>query len=93
MTESNIKIKSLLWSELTGANWDVIYKDCGISLFEGNASFPAMTGTYEIKMVVILICLGGKLTLSTYNSVFDISAGDALVCLPGTILQHENTYH
>ena len=88
MTEANIRIKSLLWNELTTADWDVIYKDCGVSLIEGNASFPPLTGIYEIKMVVILICLKGRLTLSNSNSSFDITTGDALVCLPGTILQY-----
>lgn len=90
MTNSNIQVKSLLWNELTTANWDVIYKDCGVSLIEGDASFPALTGIYEIKMVIILISLDGKLTLSNSNAPFDIAKGDALVCLPGTILQHEN---
>lgn len=73
--------------ELTTASWDVIYKDCGISLIEGNASFPPLAGIYEIKMVTILICLNGGLTLSKPNSTFDIKSGDALICLPGTILQ------
>lgn len=90
MTNSNIQVKSLLWNELTTANWDVIYKDCGVSLIDGDASFPALTGIYEIKLVIILICLDGKLTLSNFNAPFDIVTGDALVCLPGTILQHEN---
>ncbi len=91
MAESNIQIKSLLWDELTTANWDVIYKDCGVSLIEGDASFPALTGIYEIKMVAILICLNGGLTLSNSNSSFEIKTGDALVCLPGTILQYEKS--
>lgn len=90
MTESDIQIKSLLWDELKTANWDVIYKDCGVSLIEGDASFPALTGVYEIKLVIILICLNGRLMLSNSNSPFELNAGDALVCLPGTILQHEN---
>ncbi|WP_297067824.1 AraC family transcriptional regulator [uncultured Duncaniella sp.] len=91
MAESNIRIQSLLWDELTTANWDVIYKDCGVSLIEGDASFPALTGIYEVKMVAILICLNGRLTLSNSNSPFDVKTGDALVCLPGTILRHEKS--
>lgn len=89
MTESNIKIKSLLWNELTNAKWDVIYKDCGVALIERDASFPALAGVYEIKMVVILICLEGELKLSSNDSPIVIKSGDALVSLPGTILRHE----
>lgn len=91
MTEADLQMNSLLWEELTTANWDVIYKDCGVSLIEGDASFPALSGVYEIKMAAILICLNGRLTLSSSNSPFNISTGDALVCLPGTILRYEES--
>jgi len=89
MSKANIQIKSLLWNELTSANWDVIYKDYGISLFEGDASFHGLTGTYEIKMVIILICQNGAITLNSKNMSFDIKSGEAMICMPGTILQHE----
>lgn len=90
MPESNIKIRSLLWHELTDAKWDVIFKNCGVSIFNGDVSYLEDADVYEVKMLIILICLDGKLTLSNNITTFDIVAGDALICLPGTIVQHEN---
>ena len=88
MDEPNNQIKPLLWSELTDANWDMIYKDCGISLLEGNAIFPALTGIYEIGMVIILISLNGSLALNSSGKKLHLNEGDALICMPGTMLQH-----
>lgn len=87
MADSNIQIRSLHWDKLTTARWDVIYRDCGISLLEGDSSFPVLEGAYEIRMVVLLICLDGTITISSSQSSVTLRAGDALVCMPGTILQ------
>lgn len=89
MADGNMQIKSLRWNELTSAKWDVIYKECGISLLEGDSTFHALTGTYEIRMVIILICLQGSLKLSDSNSLFELKAGDAMISMPGTIIHHE----
>lgn len=91
MTETGSNIVSLRWDELTDAKWDVIYKDFGVSLIAGDASFPPIKGNYEIKMVAILICLSGSLSIVNSDTLFEIKSGDALVCLPGTILHHKTS--
>lgn len=79
----------MLWHELTAAKWNASFLNCGISLFECDSTFPLLKGSYELKMIVIGICLEGRLQMKSTDTHLTLSQGDAMVCMPGTILIHE----
>lgn len=89
MNETGIPLKSLFWQELTTARWDAIYTDCGISLLDSDFAFTEFEGAYEIKMVVIFVCLQGVIILRNPDKCIELKEGDALVIMPGTILKHK----
>lgn len=66
--------------------WDVVYEDCGIAFRDGIQHFFINGGTWEINMVVFVVCLKGQLRYSETDKIITLKPGDVLIRVPGSMV-------
>lgn len=88
MDNPNSTIKSLYFNDIVEKDfmWDVVYEDCGIAFRDGIQQFFTNGGTWEINMVVFVVCLKGQLQFSEIDKIISLKPGDVLIRMPGSIV-------